>query len=243
MGQTGRRDTIPLDKRGWLARYGRNTLCQFSTALLARTAASHAASKGAATGRQSAGTLSSSSLVVGPRMARRCHAQPSRCRVLGPRAWQAWSCSASSPGAKSTSCGSAAPSKVTKRTSSCCIASGATWLSSSSNASSASSSPCRTQLVMTPSAVHTTTPSRQPPPVPPHGLWRGPHRPPVHAEDFGLGCARPRAVQLSQRQSSCRPRHRATPPLLRPLSCPLDLRRNLAHTYLDSQQHPQASLD
>ena len=53
----------------------------------------------------------------------------------------------------------------------------------------------------------------------------------------------PSAVQLVQRQSSCRRRHLATHPLLRSLSCALDHRRYLAHTDVASQQHPQASLD
>ncbi len=51
------------------------------------------------------------------------------------------------------------------------------------------------------------------------------------------------AVQLVQCQPLHLSRHLATHPLLRSLSCALDHRRNLAHTDVPSQQHPQTPLD
>ncbi len=94
---------------------------------LMQTSLGHAvaASRGWASARQSGGSPSSSWALLGPRMARRCHAQPSRGKAAGPNCEAVCSWRPSRAGAKSTSWHSAARSLVTSFLSSGCMSEGA----------------------------------------------------------------------------------------------------------------------
>src|SRR6266852_605503 len=63
---------------------GRTMLCQFSTALLDRTASFQAAKSSATIGCQAGGKSATNGLVFGPKMARRSHAQPIKCTAASP---------------------------------------------------------------------------------------------------------------------------------------------------------------